>query len=451
MPGVDLTLDWWWLYLQIALLSAIIVREVIRPRNRNLYAILITTTMLVLVQGQAWWVLARFEQGNTAIRHLNQDISLDGARLANLYLGLAVLCYCIALALPAANRGVTRVSTRVRSMLPETRLSYTMATIWTIVAGALLIQGMGGLRTAVTSPGAAIAGLTALLVATGLGKLPLLRRIATGGKPEIADVAIFGVAMLLTLINSRFLAAFALLQLALLLNYCWREAPRRSLLGLALGLVFIFIVYGLYRESAWRYGGVDLQKLSQLLVAPPENDTVLDWFYRANVEGFAGLAGLLTYESVNGPIAHDFGLSNLSIITQLLPNALRNDPSLPFRDVARFLESLYPSSGSVVSPGPETAYAHFGLPGILGLGALLGYLAGWLHAQMLNPRADRLKIALISVQSLNLVRSSFRNVIFFALADLAMLWIYRVMLTVGKRVRVAAILATKRKPQRASG
>jgi len=50
----DLSLDWAWLYLQVALLAGMAARELIGRRDRNLFAILVPGTTLVLVQFQGW-------------------------------------------------------------------------------------------------------------------------------------------------------------------------------------------------------------------------------------------------------------------------------------------------------------------------------------------------------------------------------------------------------------
>ncbi|MBE9216255.1 hypothetical protein IQ247_26940 [Plectonema cf. radiosum LEGE 06105] len=89
----ELFLDWIWLYIQFALLGILIVREIIRRRNRNLYAILIPLTMLFLVQGQAWWILDQFQnRSSQTLRHLYQYIDLDSTRLANLYFEMRLPC-----------------------------------------------------------------------------------------------------------------------------------------------------------------------------------------------------------------------------------------------------------------------------------------------------------------------------------------------------------------------
>jgi len=428
----DLTLDWLWLSFQIILLSMIIGREFLRPRNRNLYALLIASVILVLVHGQAWWLFNKFETHQTLIiRHLTQYISLAGARLANIYVGLFTF-YLWGTYILVSRRKPPPIATRspMLTQLVANNVSYLLAYSWTLTAGLLLLSLLGGPSKAFTEPGQAVAGQTVLLVALSLGKLPFMRKIATQAKINFLDMALLAITIGLTLINSRFLTAFIVLQIAILLNYCWREVSRILLFGVATAMIFIFIVYGIYRDTV-----LNMSDLVTFVTSTQGLSSLGDWFWGTNVEGFVGLAGILSYEMQQQGISHDAGLSTLTLFTQLIPNGLRNDPTLIIAPIAQTLGSLYPYSGSVVPPGLEQIYAHYGLFGIIGLGILLGYLMHWLHFQMLNPKADRLMIALTSVQSLNFIRGTLRNVFFFGLADMSMLWFYRVMMSINPRQR----------------
>src|SRR5437870_13859744 len=76
------------------MLLAVAVSEIRRPRNRNLVAILVVATLLLLVQGQAWWIFTKLETASH-VQQLFQLITADGARLANLYLALAVTAFTV--------------------------------------------------------------------------------------------------------------------------------------------------------------------------------------------------------------------------------------------------------------------------------------------------------------------------------------------------------------------
>jgi hypothetical protein len=412
-----MSLDWLCLYLQVAALATIAVLEIIRPRARNLYAILIAGALLVMVQGQAWWMFAQFEiTGYSWFQHLNQQISLDGARRANLYMGLAISAFAATYAISTLRmRGRTLEQAKsARGGTFASEHAFLIATCVFAVGALFVLYLAGGPVQLILRPGQSFArGLTMFLLIASVGKIPALYHLSAGVRPTLKEFALFGAMAALMLLNSRFLAVFLLLQLALVANYCRRELSRRILLGTLAAVFAVLIVFGLYRDelakqqSGYAVAGDYVER---------RLDAVTNWFYRANIEGFAGFAGVLTVEDRTG-LVHDFGVSELRVVTQFVPYSLRADPSLPFAGIASYLQSLAPRSGSVVTPGMENAYAHFGLPGVVGLGALLGWLATWLHLSMSNPLKNRLLVGLVSVHTLQLVRGSFFNTLFFGISE----------------------------------
>ena len=440
----DFILDWICLFIQILMLLVIVVRELIQSRNRNLYAIFISVTILVLVQGQSWWLLSQFEKGSSNIVHLYQFVSLESTRLANLYTGLFTVTLAITYTCYTwISRSKSKKSLLLKPDIVVLKIEHNNSTLsdiviltWVVLFGIILVVLLGGLQEAIDSPGNSVGGQTVLLIAVSLGKIPLLKKLALKQRPKILDILIFGFTFLLTLINSRFLATFMLVQVMLIFNYCWKQIPRRWIISSSFIFIFIFIIYGLYRDNSVTNYGLDLfERLKGVSNRFDVGESAVDWFYRTNVEGFVGLAGILTYENQVGGINHDFGLSNLTIFVQLIPNAIRNDQYL-VAPLANFLRSLYPypeGKGSVVSPGLETAYAHFGLFGIIFLGFSLGYLAYFLHRMMLEQKQDRLLLGLLSIHSVNIVRTMFSYVLFFGLADWIILLVYRIILNFGKK------------------
>ncbi len=206
---------------------------------------------------------------------------------------------------------------------------------------------------------------------------------------------------------------------------------------MALVLFLIVFVFGLYRDYTTFYKRVEWTAAREFLTTRVWQSSTLDWFYRVNVEGFAGLAGILTFATDHGGVAHDFGLSDLAVITTCVPYAVRNDPSLPFKEIGDTLRSLYPYDGSLIPSGMECAYAHFGLLGILGFGALLGYATRWLHAQMSDPKVDRLLVALLSIAFLHVIRGLYGATALLCFVEALMLWVYRCMRTI-ERARCAS-------------
>ncbi|MTJ19188.1 hypothetical protein [Dolichospermum sp. UHCC 0299] len=435
----DFIFDWICLYTQILLLIILIIRELVQNRNRNLYVVFTSVTMLTLVQGQAWWLLSQFQNGDSDIVHLYQLLSLESTRLANLYAGLCTISLFITYTWMARhkfkNKGFLNSGVVVFSIKNTNSLvSYIVIALWVTVFGGILILLLGGLQAAIDNPGNSVGGQTFLLIGVSLGKMPLLYKLSLKQRLNRVDILTFGFTFLLTLINSRFLATFMLVQVLLIFNYCWKQIPRRWIIASGFVFIFIFIIYGLYRDnSAINYNLSLFERLEEISSRLNQQDSPIEWFYRTNVEVFAGLAGILTYENNVGGINSDFGLSNLSLFTQFIPNMIRNDPYLvgPLTD---FLKSLYPyPEGSVVPSGLETFYAHFGVFGLILLGILLGYLSYFLHMKMLYQNDDTLKVSLLSVQLINIVRTMLSNVLFFGLADWTMLFAYRLILNFGKK------------------
>lgn len=399
-----------------------------RRQRRNLFALLIPFTLFLLIHAQAWWILNQFEQTklNTLI-HLTQEISLSAAQTAIHYLFFLTTVFLLAyFGFRPSNKHKLPVG-KIRLIQS---IHYLSVSLWVMGLSLILIQTLGGLANMINQPGQAIGGQTMLLIAISLGKFPLFYKLSQRQAVKSIDILLFAITFLLTLFNSRFLASFILIQLLLIYNYAVREVPRKVMAYAAFALVFIFIGYGLYRDNAAL--NPDLTASERIFAAierMTSDENPINWFYRTNVEGFAGLAGLLTHIEENGPITHDLGLSNLTLFTQLIPNGLRNNPNLPFGTLASYFSSFYPYTGSVVPSGLENAYAHFGIFGILGLGILLGYLTRYLHWQLRLPTSNRLLWALLSVQVFNLIRGTFRNALFFGLADFVMCSLFMFILS----------------------
>ena len=435
----DFELDRFYLYIQIIVLMAIPAREFFRKQRRNLYAILIPLTMLILVQGQAWWMLEQFEADNlTTMQHLYQNVSSEGFRRANLYACLSVISLAITYSLLSLRRISKRTEVfrlPLRPLQPSVH-SFLIAIL--VLSFALtIITISGGFESAITNPGLTLVhGLVFFLMLLWLGKLPVLNNIASGRRSNWLDAALFTLVTIVFLFNSRFLAFFILLQWWILHHYCRRETHKKTIVATGIVFFLIFFLFGMYRHYVPQYETILPDLSFDFIVELFSFKSLLDWFYSLNIEGFAGLAGLLTHEANQGGINHDFGLSNIAALFQFIPSSLRYSENLPFGEMKDFFSSLYPYAGSVVPSGIENAYAHFGIIGLVGFGSLLGILMVWLHDQMLNPKADRLMIAILSVHVLQLIRGSFYLVTFFVLSEIIILSLYRLMLKVPKILAV---------------
>jgi len=443
--GVDMAVDRALLAAQILILIGIIAAELLRPRDRCLPALIVAVAMLLLVQGQAWWTFDELS-GASYVQQLYHLITRDGARLANLYLTLATCALGAAYVL--ARRGATPAAAPDPDPTDPAAPPYVLVTIWTMTASALLLLIAGGPLEVLRHPGMSIAGQAVALLAVSLGKLPLLEAVARRRRPNPYDVALFLWVMLLLLLNSRFLALFAVGQLVLAWDR-WRQLPRALMLACAGFAALVIFGYGLYRDLGNSTPtGTPLDNLSiASFVNEHAQNGIVDWFYARNVEGFSGPAGMLSFAMLDGGLSHDYGLWELDAVTHLVPNAWRNDPDLPFLGLDRLLTSAYPYDGSVVRPGFELAYGHLGLPGMLLLGALLGALPRRLHTWM-RARRDPLPAALLSVQIAQLVRASIGGALFYGFADLVGLWVYRRLPAVGPGARDGAVSASAPSPLR---
>lgn len=433
--ATPLLIDWTVLGAQMAYLVFIIVRESARRHDRNLYAILIAGTLLVMVQGQAWWILSRLASASYVV-HLSQLVTRDGARLANCYLALAMTCFAIARWLAqrlarsrrsaAAAVPVARVTSVAGSV--AARVPYMFVAAVTVAAGAVTIFLAGGLKQALSTPGQLIAGASVFLVLAGMGKVPVLSRLSEGVRPTGPAIVLLFLALAVTLVNSRFLTLFIIIQIVVTAHYCRRPVRRRALGIFGVAAVIVMLGFGLYRDFGVVSAGDPSQSSPSSFVSKRLSSGVVDWFYSLNVEDFAGFAGILTYESHSpAGIAHDYGISTLGFIPHLLPNTVRNDPALPFKGAADFVEGAYPYRGSVVPGGFEIAYAGFGLLGVLAFGSALGFASIWMDVAVRKRQAagDALVFCVVSVAVLQMIRGTFASSIFFALADVAVVFLYR--------------------------
>ena len=440
------TIDWLWLSLQTVLLLWIGGREFFRVRNRNVYAIALVGASLVLVQGQAWWILAEFaKQHSVVISHLFKTISVQGARLANFYIGLSTICFFFMYAIVSGRR----VSASAKAMSFKNPPAYSKLTgyslcVWTALFAVVASNYLGGIQNMIANPGQFFGhGATMFLVLVHVGRFQLLDKIAKARIIAGLDILLFGSIMLFQLFNGRSWMLFFLFQLFLLVNYCRRELTRQVLImGFAIFL-FVAVVFGTYRQFSG-IAGIDYFDIKQNYEKYLGMDNAIDWFYATSEEGFAGLAGILTSSISQGGISHDFGISNLGFWMKFIPYPIRLDPALPFTELEESISNAYPYKDSITRAGYESFYGHFGLMGVLGLGLLLGFLAGKLHQKMLNPRYNRLLIALLSAYIVLPLYGNLHFVFLFWITEIFGLVVFRTI-QVGSRMIVVSTVEYKSK------
>ncbi len=412
--------DWVWLFIQIGLLAIVGLREFLKPNGRNIYVMALCAATLFLVHGQAWWLFSEFDAQNvTSIGHIAKSISIDGARLANLYVGLSVLCFSgtyfflskrksLAPALPPISDNVEAYSGVTNFLL----------ICWTFLFAMVAVTIMGGVEALASKPGQFMGhGATVFLILVHLGRLQLLKRVAVRQKFSVIEILLFGFVIIFQMFNGRGWMLFFMLQLFIATNYCRRELSRRVILGGVAVFLFVAIVFGMYRHFTSVSDLIGLSELQEYIIKYSDSDNPINWFYTTSVEGFCGLAGILTYEvDVNG-IFHDFGISNLNFWLKLIPYPIRLDTSLPFVDLDKFITGAYPYPDSITRSGYESFYAHFGVIGLLVFGFFLAYLSNKFHLLMMNPSKNRFLISIFSAYLLLPLYGNLFYIFFYSMTE----------------------------------
>ncbi|GAC1304802.1 MAG: hypothetical protein NVSMB24_12790 [Mucilaginibacter sp.] len=424
-------IDWILLLIQISLLVFIIVSEILRKKHRNLFAIFVSATLLILVQGQAWWVFKQFESLKvTRLDVVINTFTIDNAHTANCYYTICILCFAFAVILFRRLRW-SKFKKQI-SAVPKAHssvASYLFVGIWTLMMSALLIAQVGGINSAITKPGQNVGGQTVFLLAIGIAKWPLILKIINRQKINVFDLLLFSIAILITLFNSRFLTAFALLQLFVVINYCRKEISRKVIFMMIVPAIIIFFIFGLYRDFAYRFGTVGASEAASQFTRAGDEFNVLDWFYRDNVEGFTGVAGIINNREQNGDFQYDFGISEFAVFMDYIPNSIRNDPNGSFVGISKYFEKSKPYSGSVVPSGFEQAFGHLGLSGMVIYSLVLGTLIPYFHYNVRQHGLIRIVCLLLSVHLLSGVRASiFGSIMFFGVADLITFGLYNLFL-----------------------
>jgi oligosaccharide repeat unit polymerase len=436
-------IDYLFLYLQIFSLLIVVAKELSKNKHRNLYLILVSLTFLVLVQFQTFWIFGKM--GNSLqIIHIFQAISIDGARLANIYMFFGI-CIFLSTILVSSNsksrpgfKNYSELNSPTIAHLAckaPSLLTYGIVASSVILFTIAIVILLGGLATALSTPGQSIGGQTMLLILIGIGKYPLITKLASYQKIAIFDICLYFMAICVALLNSRFTAAAYIVQVLFAVHYCRKEIPVKNMIYSVFSLVFIFIVFGIYREFGNFRSSTDFnldEFLDFALTRFGGDDSIIDWFYGFGVESFAGLAGIITFDIRQHGMAHDLGISELSFITQLIPNQLRNDVTLPFIYISDFIKSSYPyPDASIVKPGYENVYAHFGVFGVPMLSYLIGILTYKLNELMFDKSKSseiKLLISLLSVYILMLIQNSISAVLFFGIGEAFMFKVYMILL-----------------------
>jgi len=413
--------DWMCLYWQIGLLLVVGLREFIKPKERNIYVMAICASSLILVQGQAWWVLSVFDAtGDLTLNHINKIISAEGASLANLYIGLSVTCFFSTYFYLSRNsQSIVTSTTSVSLHSSNLKITNYILLFWVIFFATIAVVIMGGVEAIISKPGQFMGrGATVFLVLVHVGRLPLIKALVASQKITLVSVSLFGFVALFQLFNGRGWMLFFLLQLCIAVNYCRRELSRKWMVGGVAIFLFVIFIFGMYRHFTSISESIGMDGLAAYISKYSGEDNPINWFYSTSLESFTGLAGLLTFQDSFGDIANDFGLSNLGFWIRLVPYQFRMDDSYPFVVWDEYITGLYAYPDSITRSGYESFYVHFGLIGVLAIGVLFSYFANKFHSAMINPSKNRFLVAIFSAYIILPLYGNLFFIFFYSMTEL---------------------------------
>ncbi len=402
--------------IQFLVLGTVLVRDLILKKDEgNLVSILFYAFLIFTVTGQNLYVLSVMETGEIPLSMFGHVISEKGFKIATLLLTLSVMIMAFIsehseTKIPRSP-GISRRKYKVEKTLNSTY--YVIVYLITFTAIAWLTAVLGGIQALLFSPGQMVGGQVLPLILMQIAKFPITYKIINKLKIDRLDIWIFIPYIIVTMLNSRRQSIVPLLQLMIAYHYYCNRIKISKLVFAVVPVFLIVFVYGFYRDFNNFYTEYTWNNFVEFY----DKNSFFESFYRLQVEGFSGLAGIISYDLSNG-INYDFGLSNLKVIVQLLPYEIRNSA---FKDLAETVYNVYPYQGSVVPTGYEAAFANFGVLGIFGLSILCGTLVNRMHLYLMKgTKLSDAKSMIIIFSSVNLnlfLGGALWNFLYWFLAD----------------------------------
>jgi len=405
---------------QIGLLGYVVVSQVSKKRDRDLITMTTFAGLILLVDFQALYVGSELLQFHSEY-FLENFITRDGFRLA---VFLLFLCTIVIVASYRIARSIKwRSRPKPPRILRHTPLAYAVAIVLMSIFTYYLIDLLGGVEETFMRPGRPVAGQTVWLILLQMGKIPLFYKVAERKKASIVDYFLFGWTFILTMVNHRAFAACDLWQLLVLWNYCRREISRtKFLVGGACALVAV-LVAGIVRAREFGYNPEAPLAVYRLLRGGSREGPfdVLAFFYRWNIEAFTGFAGIITHYVQRG-ITYDYGISYLQLFTHLTPYSVRTGA---LSGLDAWLVRQYEYNGSIVTPGYEGAFGHFGFVGLLIFSVLLGVVPRWFDHNLRSAYYDRILYGVLAVDILYAIIYDLWLMGLCLLGELFVLYLYR--------------------------
>ncbi len=400
--------------MQFIILSGLLLQGVISKKEKgNLVSILFYSFLFFTVTGQNLYVLSVLESGEIPLNIFGHTISEEGFKTATLLVTLSIMIMAFIseyaeIQCPPHHRVSPKKCTKTLN-----KTYYLIVYAITLTAITWLIAVLGGIQALLFSPGQMVGGQVLPLILMQIAKFPITYKIINKLKIDYFDLWIFIPYIIVTMLNSRRQSIVPLLQLIVAYHYYCKPIKLAKLVIAVIPVFLIIFVYGFYRDFNNFYTEYTWSNFVEFY----DKNSFFESFYRLQVEGFSGLAGIISYDFTNH-INYDFGLSNLKVIVQLLPYEIRNSA---FKDLSETIYNVYPYQGSVVPTGYEAAFANFGILGILGLSLLCGFLVNRMHLYLLKgTKMSDTKSMIIIFSSVNLnlfIGGALWNFLYWFLAD----------------------------------
>jgi hypothetical protein len=399
--------------IQFIILCGLLIQDIVLKKEKgNLVSILFYSFLLFTVTGQNLYVLSAMEAGEIPLNLFGHTISEQGFKIATLLVTLSIMIMAFISEYSEVQHPQQHLASR-RKYKAEKPLNPTYYLIVYIITLTAIIAVLGGIQALLFSPGQMVGGQVLPLILMQIAKFPITYKIINKLKIDRLDIWIFIPYIIVTMLNSRRQSIVPLLQLIIAYHYYCNRIKLAKLVFAAVPVFLIVFVYGFYRDFNNFYTEYTWSNFVEFY----DKNSFFESFYRLQVEGFSGLAGIVSYDLTNS-ISYDFGLSNLKVIVQLLPYEIRNSA---FKDLAETVYNVYPYQGSVVPTGYEAAFANFGILGILGLSLLCGTLVNRMHLYLMRgTKMSDAKSMIIIFSSVNLnlfIGGALWNFLYWFLAD----------------------------------
>ncbi len=403
-------------FIQFVILGGLLSQEVVLKKEKgNLVSLLFYSFLLFTVTGQNLYVLSVMEAGEIPLNLFGHVISEQGFKIATLLVTLSIMVMAFVseyadVARPQQPSNSRKKYKTEQSLNP---IYYLIVYAITSIAITWLIAVLGGIQALLFSPGQMVGGQVLPLILMQIAKFPITFKIINKLKIDRLDIWIFVPYIIVTMLNSRRQSIVPLLQLIIAYHYYCRSIKLSKLIFAAIPVFVIVFVYGFYRDFNNFYTEYTWSNFVEFY----DKNSFFESFYRLQVEGFSGLAGIISHDITNS-ISYDFGLSNLKVFVQLLPYEIRNSA---FKDLSETIYNVYPYQGSVVPTGYEAAFANFGILGIFALSLLCGTLVNRMHLYLTKgTKMSDAKSMIIIFSSVNLnlfIGGALWNFIYWFLAD----------------------------------